>query len=210
MAASTDRVPRAALAALVLGLAALTGLGGYAAWRALNPPTMAGTFASLGRGADDVRLTDSTGESVRWGDLKGHPRAVFFGFTRCPEICPTTLNELSAAIDLAGPAASALKVQFVTVDPARDTPQLLSGYVGWFGGAARGYTGDEAQIARLAQSYRVHYRKVPLSAGDYTMDHTALVYLLDRRGRVRDAILFGAGPERAAAQIKALLAQEPS
>ncbi len=202
----TSGLPRRlALVSLGTAVLCLAGMGGLAAWRASQPPAPGSTFASLGHGVEDVRLTDSRGTAVRWGDLEGAPRAVFFGFTRCPEICPTTLSELDGAIRLIGPAAQRLQVQFVTVDPVRDTPELLGSYLDWFEGGARGFTGTEAQIARLAEAYRVRYRKVPLEGGDYTMDHTALVFLLDERGTVRDAIVYGVGPERAAVQLRALL-----
>lgn len=196
---------RLALISLGTAVLCLAGMGGLAAWQATQPPAPGNTFAGLGHGVEDVRLTDSKGAAVRWGDLEGAPRAVFFGFTRCPEICPTTLSELDGAVRLIGPEAQRLQVQFVTVDPNRDTPELLGSYLDWFEGGARGFTGTEAEIARLAAAFRVRYRKVPLAGGDYTMDHTALVFLLDERGTVRDAIVYGVGPERAAVQLRALL-----
>ena len=172
-------------------------------------PAASNALASLGQGVDEVSLNESTGKVIRWGDLKGQPRALFFGFTRCPEICPTTLNELDAAIGLVGSKASKLQVQFVSVDPERDTPDSLKAYMSWFKGNARGYTGTPDQIAKLAKGYRVGYRKVSLSDKDYTMDHTALVYLIDANGKVKDFIAYGAGPERAAEQIKSFLSQTP-
>lgn len=172
-------------------------------------PAASSALANLGQGVDEVSLNDSTGKIIRWGDLKGQPRALFFGFTRCPEICPTTLNELDAAIGLIGPEAKRLQVQFVSVDPERDTPDSLKAYMSWFKGNARGYTGTADQIAKLAKGYRVGYRKVALSDKDYTMDHTALVYLIDANGKVKDFIVYGAGPEKAAAQIKSFLSQTP-
>lgn len=196
---------RVALVSLATAVLCLAGLAGIAAWQAGRPPQPGNTFASLGHGVEDVRLTDSRAQPVRWGDLDGAPRAVFFGFTRCPEICPTTLAELDGAVRLIGPAAQRLQVQFVTVDPTRDTPALLGSYLDWFEGGARGFTGTEAEIARLAEAFRVRYRKVPLEGGDYTMDHTALVFLMDEHGAVRDAIVYGVGPERAAVQLRALL-----
>jgi protein SCO1 len=192
---------------LGVGLIVIAGAFVYRMTSSAPIPAASSSLANLGQGVDEVSLSESTGKVIRWGDLKGQPRALFFGFTRCPEICPTTLKELDAAIGLVGPAAKRLQVQFVSVDPERDTPESLKAYMSWFKGNARGYTGTPDQIAKLAKGYRVGYRKVPLSNDDYTMDHTALVYLIDTNGKVKDFIVYGAGPEKAAAQIKAFLSQ---
>jgi protein SCO1 len=162
-------------------------------------------LAALGRGVEDVSLTDAGGRTIRWGALKGAPRAVFFGFTRCPEICPTTMSDLAAAIDRLGPAAAALKIDFVSVDPQRDTVELLGAYMGGFGPMFRGYTGDEAQVLRLANAYRAAYRRTPVEDGDYTMDHTTSVYLVDATGEVRDIVSYQSPPERVDAQLAAFL-----
>ena len=192
---------------LGVGLIVIAGAFVYRMTSPAPIPAASSSLANLGQGVDEVSLSESTGKVIRWGDLKGQPRALFFGFTRCPEICPTTLNELDAAIGLVGTEAKRLQVQFVSVDPERDTPESLKAYMSWFKGNARGYTGTPDQIAKLAKGYRVGYRKVPLSNDDYTMDHTALVYLIDTNGKVKDFIVYGAGPEKAAAQIKAFLGQ---
>lgn len=169
------------------------------------PPARPKGLAMLGRQVDDVGLTNAQGEAVVWGALKGGPRAVFFGFTHCPEICPTTLNDLSGAIDRVGPAAAALRVDFVSVDPARDTVELLGDYVGHFGPQFRGYTGREEEIARLSRAYRAAYRRVPIEGGDYTMDHTTSVYLVDAQGEVRDIVAYQSPPERVDAQLRDFL-----
>lgn len=191
------------IAAGSLGLAAV--IGGAALWRLATPPPASAALAELGRRAGDVRVIGQDGREIVWGSLTGAPRAVFFGFTRCPEICPTTIAELDGAMALLGPAAEDLKVQFVTVDPARDTPDHLARYLSSFGPRFSGFTGTQREIERLAQAYRVRYRKVPITGDDYTMDHTALVYLIDREGRVRDFIAYGVGPERAAEQLRTFL-----
>lgn len=169
------------------------------------PPARPKGLAMLGRRVEDVGLTNSRGEAVAWGSLQGAPRAVFFGFTHCPEICPTTLNDLSGAIVRLGPAAAALKVDFVSVDPERDTVELLGGYVGHFGPQFRGYTGGEEEIARLSRAYRAAYRRVPIEGGDYTMDHTTSVYLVDAQGEVRDIVAYQSPPERIDAQLREFL-----
>lgn len=169
------------------------------------PPARPKGLALLGRQVDDAVLTSAQGDAVVWGALKGAPRAVFFGFTHCPEICPTTLNDLSGAITRLGETAAPLRVDFVSVDPARDTTALLKGYVGHFGPQFRGYTGSEEEIARLARAYRAAYRRVPIEGGDYTMDHTTSVYLVDARGEVRDIIAYQSPPERLDAQLREFL-----
>lgn len=177
-----------------------------APWRAPDSPqARAEAFAVLGRNVDDVVLTSSAGETVRWGELVGHPRAVFFGFTHCPEVCPTTMADISAAAERIGPAARDLRVEFVSVDPARDTPGALHDYFSGFGEQFVGYTGEPAQIDRLVRAFQARYQRTPLAGEDYTIDHTAIVYLLDRSGAVVDIVGYHTAPERLDAQLRALL-----
>lgn len=165
----------------------------------------ADVLARLGKGVDDVALVDQTGAPRTWAALNGAPRVVFFGFTHCPEICPTTMATLQAAKDQAGPAAANLRIDFVSIDPARDTPAALAAYFKSFGPSVRGITGDEAAIGKVAKAFRAAYRRSDLGGGDYTMDHTTLVYLLDASGAVRDVSAYSAPPDRVAAQIKRLV-----
>lgn len=162
-------------------------------------------FAALGRDVDDVVLVDSAGQSVRWGDLAGSPRAVFFGFTHCPEVCPTTMADISGAIDRIGPAAADLRVDFISVDPERDTPQVLHDYFGGFSERFRGYSGERAEIDRLVRGFQASYQRTPLEGEDYTIDHTAIIYLLNRSGGVVDIVGYHTAPERLDAQVRALL-----
>jgi protein SCO1/2 len=162
-------------------------------------------FAEFARNIDDVALTDSNGAALRWADLNGKPRLVFFGFTRCPEICPTTVAELSAAIDEIGDDAGSLEVDFVSVDPARDTPEHLAAYFSSFGPRFRGLTGDRAEIDRLVHSFRAAYEYVPTNGDDYTVNHTAITYLVNPRGEVVDIIGYGNPHERTIAQLRAFL-----
>jgi protein SCO1/2 len=170
----------------------------------------ADVLARFGRDIDDVQLTDHTGAVKPWKSLNGQPRAVFFGFTHCPEICPSTLASLQAAKDAAGPAAANLRIDFVSIDPARDTPEAMAAYFQSFGDGVRGLTGDDAAIAKVAKSFRAAYRRSDLGGGDYTMDHTTLVYLLDATGAVRDVSTYQAPPERIGSQIKTLVAARPA
>lgn len=137
------------------------------------PSTVGGPFA----------LTDQNGKTITDRDLKGHPFLVFFGFTHCPEVCPTALADISDIFDKLGPDADKVNALFVTVDPERDTPQALKDYLSSFNPRLIGLGGDAAALADVAKAYRVYYKKVPLKDGDYTMDHTAVVYLMDKNGR---------------------------
>src|SRR5713226_8058279 len=129
------------------------------------------------------KLTDQNGRTVSDQDLKGRPFLVFFGFTHCPDVCPTTLFDVSEVMRSLGPDADRTAALFITVDPERDTPAKLKDYLASFDPHVRGLTGDAATLAAVAKAYRVYYKKVPLDGGDYTMDHTAIVYLMDKEGR---------------------------
>ena len=118
-------------------------------------------------------LTDQNGRTVTDRDLKGHPFLVFFGFTHCPDVCPTTLFEVSEILQALGPDADRVAALFITVDPERDTVSVLKDYLSSFDPHLSALTGDPAAIAAVAKAYRVYYKKVPLAEGGYTMDHTA-------------------------------------
>lgn len=169
------------------------------------PASRDAAFAELGRGVDGVALTNMEGKGVLWGELKGRPRAVFFGFTHCPEVCPTTIANLSAAMDRLGPEAGDLRVDFVSVDPERDTASSLHDYLSSFGTRFAGYTGAANEIERIATAFRASYQRRALHGGDYTVDHTTLIYLLDRPGHVVDVIGYQTPPERTDQQLRALL-----
>jgi protein SCO1/2 len=127
------------------------------------------------------RLTSHEGKAFTDEDLKGKPFAVFFGFTHCPEVCPTTLYDLTQDLEALGKDADRMRVAFITVDPAQDTPELMKTYLGSFDPRIVGLTGTEEEIAAVAKAYKVYYRKVPTESG-YTMDHTATILLMDSRG----------------------------
>ncbi len=196
---------------LIIGLAALAaGLCVLLATLYFQRPgaevaQSTGMFDAVGRDSGAVLVRGGDGASVPWSSLNGAPRVVFFGFTHCPEICPTTLSDLSAAIKRIGPSAENLRVDFVSVDPERDTPEALHAYVSGFGPQFRGFTADPADLAKLTKSYRVMYRKAPTAGGDYTIDHTTLAYLLNAEGRVVDIAGYQTPPDRLDAQLKALL-----
>jgi protein SCO1 len=142
---------------------------------ASRPPT-----AAIG---GPFRLIDQNGSTVTDADLKGHPFLVFFGFTHCPDVCPTTLFEISEVLRQLGPDADRVGALFVTVDPERDTPAALKDYMSSFDSHLVGLTGSLDDVTAVAKAYRVYFKKVPLDDGGYTMDHTAIVYLMDKDGR---------------------------
>ena len=151
------------------------------------------------------RLTDQDGKTITEESFKGRPFLVFFGFTHCPDICPTTLFEVSEVLRNLGPDADRVGALFVSVDPERDTPPKLKDYLSSFDPHLRAATGDEAAIAAIQKAYRVYSKKVPLQDGDYTMDHTALVYLMDKQGRFVAPFSLKRTPEAAAADLKKYL-----
>ena len=129
------------------------------------------------------KLTDQNGKPITDRDLKGRPFLVFFGFTHCPEVCPTALFDISEILNKLGPDADKVNALFITVDPERDTPAVLKDYLSSFNPRLIGVGGDADALAAVAKAYRVYYKKVPLKDGDYTMDHTAIVYLMDKNGQ---------------------------
>ncbi len=128
-------------------------------------------------------LIDQNGRTVTDRDLKGHPFVVFFGFTHCPDVCPTALFEVSEVLRALGPDADRIRALFITVDPERDTPATLKDYLSSFDPRLLALSGDPEAVAAVAKAYRVYFKKVPLSEGGYTMDHTAIVYLMNKEGR---------------------------
>lgn len=128
------------------------------------------------------RLVDQNGAVVTEAALKGKPSLVFFGFTHCPDICPTALFEMSEIFAALGPDADKVQAFFVTVDPERDTPETMKAYLSSFAPQLRALSGTPEQIDAIKKAYRVYSRKVPLDGGDYTMDHTAVIYLMDKSG----------------------------
>ncbi len=151
------------------------------------------------------RLVDQNGAAFSDQDLKGKTFLVFFGFTHCPDVCPTTLFEMSEILRNLGKDADRTAVVFITVDPERDTPESMKDYLASFDPHIRGLTGDPAAVAAVAKAYRVYFKKVPLEGGDYTMDHTAIVYLMDKDGRFLSPFNMKRTPDVAAADLRKYL-----
>ena len=161
------------------------------------------TGSSFGR---DFELRDPQGNARRLADFRGKAVVVFFGYTQCPDVCPTTLAALAEAMKELGPDADRVQVLFITVDPERDTPALLAQYVPAFDPRFLGLYGDAEATARTAKEFKIIYQKVPgSSAGTYTMDHSAGTYVFDPQGRLRLYVANGQGADVFAHDLRELL-----
>lgn len=152
-------------------------------------------------------LTEASGAEITEAAFRGHPSAVFFGFTHCPEVCPTTLFELDGWLKHLGDEGSEIRAFFVSIDPERDTPEIMKTYVDNVSDRITGITGDPAKVQAMAKSFGIYARKVETEDGDYTMDHTASILLLDGSGDFAGTIAYGEGPETAIAKLKRLAAE---
>lgn len=156
---------------------------------------------------NNFSLLDANGNTKTMADYKGKVVVVFFGFTQCPDVCPTTLTEMDEALKLLGPKADKVQVIFITVDPERDTASVLAQYVPAFNPRFVGLRpADEAGLEKVAKDFRVYYKKVPgLKPGSYTMDHSAGSYVFDQNGQLRLYIKHAQGPEVLAHDLKNIL-----
>jgi len=192
--------------AIALGLAAATGIG----WWQVDGPgadRSKSVSATIMPSIQDMsfRMTDHEGASVGPETLLGRPSMVFFGFTFCPDVCPTTLADISAWLEELSPDADHMNVIFISIDPDRDTPAVLAEYVAAFHPQIRGWTGSPEDVARTASAFRVKYNKAPLDGGGYTMDHTASVFLFDATGKFRSTIDYQESRDIAAPKIRGVL-----
>lgn len=187
-------------------LLVLVLVGWGLAWFAARDPdglagrTLARVSSAIGLGGDTAaasiggpfQLVDSTGKTVTDQDYRGHWMLIYFGYTFCPDVCPTELQTISAALDQLGKAGSGIVPIFITVDPARDTPKTMGQYVKLFDDRLIGLTGSAQQIADVAGRYRVYYAKVtPKGSSSYLMDHSSFIYLIGPDGRFRALIRSG-------------------
>jgi protein SCO1/2 len=185
----------AALALVVAGLA--IGLGPLVGGK----PGSGATAAGVG---GPFRLETGGGRIVTEADVRGAPYLAFFGYTHCPDVCPTTLFQISEIFRALGPDAK-IKALFITVDPERDSPELMQRYAENFDSRILGLSGDRAAIDQVIRNFRVYARKAPGANGGYTMDHSAVIYLMDRDGQFLRAFNLERPPEQAAAELKPLL-----
>ena len=192
----TDRQRRllAPIAAFMFGLVAL----GVAAYMTLTYEPRRQGVANVG---GPFTLVAGDGRTVTERDFKGTPFLVFFGFTHCPDICPTKLQEMSEVFAKLGSRGPKVRALFITVDPERDTPEVMKSYVASFDGRIVGLTGSREEIERVSKAYRAFARKVPTKDGDYTMEHTSLVYLMNRDGLFVGSLNLDKPPEEAAKEI---------
>ena len=171
-----------------------------------QPPAFTNTDVTGLGYAQGFTLTDHTGKTRTLADFKGKAVVVFFGYTHCPDVCPTTMAEMASVMQDLGPQADKVQVLFVTLDPERDTPALLAQYVPAFDTRFLGMYGDRAATEKVAKDFKVFYQKVPgKDAGSYTLDHTAGSYVFDPQGRIRLFVRHGQGPEPIVHDLKLLL-----
>jgi len=156
--------------------------------------------------AKDFSLQDHNGKLRSLADFKGKVVVVFFGYTQCPDVCPTTMSEMANVMQQLGPQADKVQVLFITIDPERDTPELLAKYVPAFDPRFLGLVGDKAATEKVAKEFKVFYQKVAgKEPGSYTMDHTAGSYVFDQQGRIRLFVRHGQGTEPIVHDLKQLL-----
>ena len=182
------------LIAFSLGLLGITGAAVFAFIPEKAPigvPGVGGPFT----------LTDQDGRTVTERDFAGATHLVFFGFTHCPDVCPTTLQQVSDVLAALGDKGKAMRVAFVSVDPERDDPASLKTYLSSFDPRITGLTGSPDQVSAAEKAYRAYAKKVPGKDGDYTMEHTAIVYVMDARNRFLGALDLSRSPEDSAAQL---------
>jgi len=188
-----------ALGAFVAGLVLFSAVVFIVTGRSPAPITMPSAVGG------PFKLVDQNSQPITEQDLIGHPYLVFFGFTHCPDVCPTTLFEVSEILRKLGPDAKNVRALFITVDPERDTPAVLKDYMSSFDPRVIGATGDSAAIMSVEKTFRVYAKKIPLDGGGYTMDHTAIVYLMDKAGRFVAPFNMKRRPEEAATDLKRYL-----
>lgn len=179
---------------------------GVVAFQAIEQSTDTGRkIGEAGRFGAPFTLVRQDGAAVTDALFRERPSLVYFGFTFCPDVCPTTLNDMVVWADELGPDADRVNFVFVTVDPERDTPDAMKNYIDAFSNRIVGITGEAEAVRAMVRSYKVYFSRVPLDGGGYTMDHTAAVYMLDSGGDFAGTIAYGAAPEEALEKIRKLL-----
>ena len=179
---------------------ALAAIAAVYAWRG-------GGASGIARIGGPFALVDQDGDSRTDMDFRGRYMMIYFGYTFCPDVCPTALSDMIAAVDELGPLAERVQPVFITVDPARDTPETLKRYVPSFHPRLVGLSGSQAQITAAAKAYRVYYAKAddPAAGPDYLMDHSSIIYLMDPEGRYVTHFSHGTGPREIAERLRALV-----
>ena len=198
--------PRFVIAAAVLAGLVILGAGAFLALQMRDKPRGAGGTVLASAIGGPFHLTDQNGKTVTDADLKGKWSLIYFGYTHCPDACPTALNDISIALEELGPKRGEVRPVFITVDPERDTSETLKSYVTSFDAPILALTGTAEQVAQAAKSYRVYYAKHPEAGGDYSMDHSSVIYVMDPQGRFTASFTHESSPEQIAERLKKLLA----
>lgn len=187
-------------------IACLAMLGLLAGCNFNKEPELYGTDLTGASFANTLSLTDHTGKPRTLEDFKGKVVVLFFGYTHCPDVCPTTMSDLAQAMKLLGPKSDEVQVLFVTVDPERDTQQVLADFVPSFDPRFIGLWGTPEQLAETAKNFKIFYSKQETAGqSDYTIDHSAGVYVFDKQGHVRIYVKYGEKPQEIAHDLKTLL-----
>jgi protein SCO1/2 len=189
---------------LILAAAGLLAASAAASAWVLRARPAASPPSAASRLGGRFSLIDPQGRPVTDRDLLGKPTVVYFGFTYCPEVCPTTLASMTRWLKAIGPDAEKLNLVFITIDPERDTPKQLRLYLANFDHRIRGLTGSPKAVSEAAHDYNVYYQKVALEGGGYTMDHSTTVYLMDARGQLSDVIAYKEPDADAIAKLRQL------
>src|SRR5690348_10959151 len=197
--------PRLALAAIVMAGVLVLAAGVLVVF-ALgdNPKGAGGTLLASAIGGQ-FQLVDQNGKPFSDANLKGKWHLVFFGYTHCPDACPTALNEMSLALDRLGLKRDEVGVVFITVDPERDTPDVMKSYVQSFDAPIVALTGSPEAVAQAAKAYRVFYAKHPRPDGDYDMDHSAVIYVMNPEGRFTATVTPDSSPDATVPRLQKLI-----
>src|SRR3954453_19547425 len=175
--------PRFAVVAIIFAALLVAAAGGLLALAIRETPRGGAGTALASAIGGPFRLIDQNGKPISETDLKGKWQLVFFGYTHCPDACPTALNEMALALEQLGEKRGEVEIVFITVDPERDTPEVMKSYVQSFDAPIIALTGSPEAVAQAAKAYRVYYAKHPRADGDYDMDHSGVIYGMNPEGR---------------------------
>src|SRR2546429_5433778 len=194
-------VPRTSLLCVTVAIVALSGC------REREPAASVREDARPAFGGD-FTLTSQDNQPFRLHDVRGRPVVLFFGYTSCPDMCPMTMSRVTAALSRVGTSASEVVTLFVSLDPKRDTPAGLQGYVASFSTPLIGLTGTDEDVGRVASAYHAAYQIVPTGTRNYLVNHTSAIFLIDRQGRLRQDFKYDERPELIAAALRTLLEEK--
>jgi len=197
--------PRFLLVTAILAGLVIIGTGTFLVLALRDTPRGAAGTALTSAIGGPFQLVDQNGKTVTDADLKGKWSLIYFGYTHCPDACPTALNDISIALSELGPKRDAVRPVFITVDPERDTPETLKAYVTSFDAPILALTGTADQVATAAKGYRVYYAKHPEAGDDYSMDHSSVIYVMDPEGRFTASFTHESAPEQISERLKKLI-----